>query len=118
MSKKDNGLLFQLTGSVGAKADVANGNPIPNFWKDVELIPSERKIETIIRCLPTQLLSFWVPGNIYAQQGSISFFGEVESLLVKLLFLVSCIFADHSSWDAVFIRIDYNGKGIDAFNGY
>ncbi|MGI6226308.1 MAG: hypothetical protein ACOYJ1_08655 [Peptococcales bacterium] len=114
--KKDNGLLFQLTGSVGAKADVANGNPIPNFWKDVELIPSERKIETIIRCLPTQLLSFWAPGNIYAQQGSISFFWRSREPLGETPFpLFRVSFADHSSWDAVFIRIDYNGKGIDAF---
>jgi hypothetical protein len=116
MSNEDFGLLFKLTGNSGAQADVANGNPSPNFWKDIELIESERKFGTAIRCLPTQLLSFWAAGNIYAQQGSISFFWRSREQLGETPFpLFRVSFADHSSWDGVFIRIDYNGKGIDAF---
>jgi len=116
MRSKDSGLLFRLTGNAGTQADVANGNSIPNFWKDVQLIDSNRKLGTAIRCLPTQLLSFWAAGNIYAEQGSVSFFWRSREPLGETAFpLFRVSFADHSSWDSVFIRIDYNGKGIDAF---
>lgn len=109
------GLLFYLSGEQGQVPEVAHGNPFPNFYKDVEIIEDGVKGKAF-RCLPTQLFTYWAPGNLYSQRGTLSFFWRSRTPLGPTEFpLFRVSFADHSSWDALFIRIDYNGHGIDAF---
>lgn len=113
--KNQEGLLFSLSGEKGSVPDVAKGNPVPNFFKDVETV-EDGVNGRALRCLPSQLLSYWAPGNMYAERGSLSFFWRSRTSLGETEFpLFRVSFADHSSWDALFIRIDYNGHGIDAF---
>ena len=113
--RNQEGLLFALSGEQGCVPEAAMGNPVPNFFKDVEIVEDGVNGKAL-RCLPTQLFSYWAPGNMYAQRGSLSFFWRSRTPLGETEFpLFRVSFADHSSWDALFLRIDYNGHGIDAF---
>ncbi len=113
--KNDSGLLFYLSGDNGSQPEVALGNPEPNFFQNVETI-EDGKCGKALRCLPNQLLAYWAPGNIYAQRGTVSFFWRSRYPLGPTEFPIFRVsYADHSSWDAQFMRIDYNGGGIDAF---
>ena len=71
--EKQEGLLFRLSGQQGSCPETAGGDPVPNFFKDIEIIDSGVKGKAL-RCLPTQLLAYWAPGNIYSQQGTVAFF--------------------------------------------
>ncbi len=114
--KQNEGLLFYLSGETGTVPDVANGNPVPNFLRSVETISDGVGGGKALRCLPDQLLAFWAPGNIYSQCGTVSFFWRPRTALGETEFpLFRVSFADHSSWDSLFMRIDWNGHGIDAF---
>jgi len=111
------GLLFYLSGSHGLTADYsAGGTPEPNFASDVTVVPDGAK-GSGLQCGHTQLLSYWAPGNIYAQRGTMSFFWRSREPVGPTPFPVFRVgYADHSSWDMVWLRIDYNGKsGFDAF---
>lgn len=109
------GLLFYLSGEMGSIPEYAAGDPVPNFFRNVEVI-GDGVNGKALRCHPTQLLAYWAPGNMYAQRGCVSFFWRSRTPLGETEFpLFRVSFADHSSWDGVFIRIDYNGHGIDAF---
>jgi hypothetical protein len=60
------GLLFYLSGDKSFNADyAAGGNPVPNYVKDVKLVPNGVS-GSYIQCGNTQLLSYWAPGNIYS----------------------------------------------------
>ncbi len=108
-------LLFRLSGKNPAQPEIAKGCNVPNFLRDVDSIPDE-KFGYALRCKPTQLLSYWAPGNIYAERGTVSFFWRSREELGETEFPIFRVsFADHSSWDSLFMRIDYNGSGIDAF---
>ncbi len=109
------GLLFHLSGDRGFTADYAGGDPEPNFLKDVEIIPGGAKGPGFM-CGHSQLMSYWAPGNIYAQRGTLSFFWRSREQAGVTPFPVFRVgYADHSSWDMVWLRIDWNGKGFDAF---
>ncbi len=110
------GLLFYLSGDHGLNADyAAGGNPVPNYAKDIKILP-DGKQGSYIQCGNTQLLSYWAPGNIYSQRGTLSFFWRSRDPLDETAFPVFRVgFADHSSWDMVWMRIDWNGHGFDAF---
>lgn len=110
------GLLFYLSGDRGVTADyAAGGDPEPNFLSGVNVIPDGAKGPGL-KCENTQLLSYWAPGNIYAERGTLSFFWRSRDPLGKTPFPVFRVgYADHSSWDMVWLRIDYNGGGFDAF---
>ncbi len=109
------GLLFYLSGETGFRADYAAGNPKPNYRNNVGLIPDGR-IGKGIRCEGHQLLSYWAPGNIYARRGTLSFYWRPGEPYGKTAFPIFRVgYADHSSWDMVWLRIDYNGAGFDAF---
>jgi len=111
-----NGLLFYISGEKGPYPDVAQGCAVPNFLRSVEKIDDGVGGGAAIRCLPDQLLTYWAPGNLYSQRGTVSFFWRPRTALGETEFpLFRVAFADHSSWDALFMRIDYNGHGIDAF---
>jgi hypothetical protein len=61
-------------------------------------------------------LAYRAPGNIYAQRGTLSFFWRSRYPVGPTAFPIFRVgFADHSSWDMVWLRIDYNGHGFDAF---
>ncbi len=110
------GLLFYLSGEHGFKADVAaGGRPEPNYLKDVTIQPGGAS-GNYLRSGDNQLLSYWAPGNIYAQRGTLSFFWRSQSPVDATEFPIFRVgFGDHSSWDMVWLRIDYNGHGFDAF---
>src|SRR5271169_2779634 len=110
------GLLFYLSGDHGFRADyAAGGNPEPNFLKDVKILPGGAK-GSYLQCGNNQLLSYWAPGNIYAQRGTLSFYWRSRDPVDETAFPIFRVaFADHSSWDQVWLRIDYNGHGFDAF---
>jgi len=110
------GLLFYLSGDHSLTADyAAGGNPVPNYVKDLEILPGGVS-GAYIECGNSQLLSYWAPGNIYSQHGTLSFFWRARDPLDETQFPVFRVgFADHSSWDMVWMRIDWNGHGFDAF---
>jgi hypothetical protein len=113
----DPGLLFYLSGSQGLSADYsAGGTPAPNFASEVDVVP-DGALGPGLRCGHTQLLSYWAPGNIYADRGTLAFFWRSREPVGNTEFPVFRVgYGDHSSWDMVWLRIDYNGKpGFDAF---
>jgi Concanavalin A-like lectin/glucanases superfamily len=112
----DPGLLFYLSGDRALKADHAEGASEPNFASDVQVIADGAK-GSGLQCGHTQLLSYRAPGNIYAQRGTLSFFWRSREPVGPTAFPIFRVgYADHSSWDMVWLRIDYNGHGgFDAF---
>ena len=110
------GLLFYLSGDKDLTADyAAGGNPVPNYLRDVKVVPGGVS-GSYIQCGDNQLLSYWAPGNIYSQRGTLSFFWRSRTPVDETAFPVFRVgFADHSSWDMVWMRIDWNGHGFDAF---
>jgi len=110
------GLLFYLSGDNSLNADyAAGGNFVPNYVKDVKILPGGVS-GSYIQCGNNQLLSYWAPGNIDSQRGTLSFFWRSREPLDETEFPVFRVgFADHSSWDMVWLRIDWNGHGFDAF---
>ena len=114
---KDPGLLFHLSGDQGLTADYsAGGSREPNFASEVDVIDDGAKGRAL-RCGNTQLLAYWAAGNIYAERGTLAFFWRSREAVGKTEFPVFRVgYGDHSSWDMVWLRIDYNGKpGFDAF---
>jgi Concanavalin A-like lectin/glucanases superfamily len=113
---KDPGLLFYLSGDHGFNADyAAGGNPVPNFLKDVKILPNGAK-GSYLQCGNNQLLSYWAPGNIYSQRGTLSFDWRSREPVDATEFPIFRVgYGDHSSWDMVWLRIDSNGHGFDAF---
>jgi hypothetical protein len=114
--RKTSPLLFYLSGNNGFTADYAAGGQIlPNYKKDVSVIP-DGAFGAGLRAEDSQLLTYWAPGNIYAQRGTLSFFWRSRYPVGPTPFPVFRVgYADHSSWDMVWLRIDYNGSGFDAF---
>jgi hypothetical protein len=113
---KEPGLLFYLSGDHGFNADYAAGGvPEPNYLSDVKILPGGAK-GSYLQCGNNQLLSYWAPGNIYAQRGTLSFYWRSRDPVDETAFPIFRVgYADHSSWDQVWLRIDYNGHGFDAF---
>ncbi|HWY99691.1 MAG TPA: LamG-like jellyroll fold domain-containing protein [Edaphobacter sp.] len=113
---KEPGLLFYLSGDHGFNADyAAGGDPVPNFLKDVKILPGGAK-GSYLQCGNNQLLSYWAPGNIYSQRGTLSFDWRSREPVDATEFPIFRVgYGDHSSWDMVWLRIDYNGHGFDAF---
>lgn len=114
---KEPGLLFYLSGDHGTTADYAAGEKEPNFANDeVKVMPGGAH-GPYLQCGNLEMLSYWAPGNIYAERGTLSFYWRSREAVGKTEFPVFRVgYADHSSWDMVWLRIDYNGKpGFDAF---
>lgn len=109
------GLLFYLSGENGFQADYAAGKGAPNYLNNIEIIPGGAHGKGF-HCGYRQLMSYWAPGNIYAQRGTLAFDWRSAEPFTKTEFPIFRVgFADHSSWDMVWLRIDYNGHGFDAF---
>jgi len=110
------GLLFYLSGENQFRADfAAGGQDAPNFLNGVKIIEDGAKGKAF-EAADDQLLSYWAPGNVYAQRGTLSFFWRSRYPVGPTPFPVFRVaFADNTSWDMVWLRIDYNGSGFDAF---
>src|ERR1035437_5274550 len=110
------GLLFYLSADQGTTADIAApGTAEPTFVAEVKKITDGAK-GAALECGDYQRLAWWAPGNIYAQRGTLSFFWRSRYEVGPTAFPIFRVaFADHSSWDQVWLRIDYNGHGFDAF---
>ncbi len=110
------GLLFYLSGEHGTVADrAAPGTAQPNFEQRVTSI-TDGAVGRALQCDHYQVLSYLAPGNIYTQRGTLSFFWRAREAVGPTEFPIFRVaYADHSSWDMVWSRIDYNGHGFDAF---
>jgi hypothetical protein len=111
------GLLFYLSGDREFAADfAAGGDPQPNFLRGVKMIADGARGRAF-ECANTQLMSYWAPGNIYAERGTLSFYWRSRYPVGPTAFPIFRVgYSDHSSWDMVWLRIDYNGRGgFDAF---
>jgi len=111
------GLLFYLSGNHEFTADyAAGGDPQPNFLRGVTIV-SDSARGPGFECANTQLMSYWAAGNIYAERGTLAFYWRSRYPVGPTAFPIFRVgYADHSSWDMVWLRIDYNGRGgFDAF---
>jgi hypothetical protein len=108
-------LLFHVSGEKGLVADLAKGDPTPNFADKVTPI-ANGAFGKGLHAEDDGVVSWNAPGNIQAQRGSLSFFwrsGYPVGVAPFVIFRVG--YADHTSWDMAFLRIDWNGHGFDAF---
>lgn len=110
------GLLFHLSGDHGTVADFSAGQtPKPTYEFGIMPIADGAR-GGALQCANDQLLAYRAPGNVYAQRGTVSFFWRSRYPVGPTAFPIFRVsYADHSSWDMVFLRIDYNGRGFDAF---
>ncbi|WP_262422191.1 hypothetical protein [Brevundimonas denitrificans] len=109
------GLLFHVSADDGLTADVAQGQAEPNFASHVSIRPDGR-FGGYIEAQGAQTLTWEAPGNIQAQRGTLSFFWRAREPVSRNEFPVFRVsYSDHSSWDMVWLRIDWNGAGFDAF---
>ncbi len=110
------GLLFYVSGDRGTTADYsAAGTPEPTFDFEVARIADGAR-GAGLQCGDLQRLAWSAPGNIYAQRGTLSLFWRSRYPVGPTAFPIFRVgYGDHSSWDMVWLRIDYNGHGFDAF---
>ena len=110
------GLLFYASGDKGTTAEVAApGTAAPTFDALVKPIADGAK-NGALSCDDLQRLAWRAPGNISAQRGTLSFFWRSRYPVGPTEFPIFRVgYGDHSSWDMVWLRIDYNGHGFDAF---
>jgi hypothetical protein len=109
------GLLFRASADKSLTADIAMGDPVPNFRSGVEVVP-DGAIGGAARWQDDGYVAWKAPGNIRAERGTLSFFWRSRTPVGEAPFNIFRVgFADHSSWDMVFLRIDWNGHGFDAF---
>ncbi len=108
-------LLFHASADKSLVADTAGGDPVPNFQDHVKLVPNGAR-GSAIEWADDGVLSWNAPGNIYAQRGTLSFFWRPRTPVGEAPFVIFRVgYADHSSWDMAWLRIDWNGHGFDAF---
>lgn len=109
------GLLFRLSADKSLTADYAAGDPVPNFSYGAHIVPTGVSGGAFSDD-DDVVLAWKAPGNIYAQRGTLSFFWRSRTPVGVAPFVLFRVgFADHTSWDMVFLRIDWNGHGFDAF---
>ena len=109
------GLLFRLSADKGLTAEVAGGDAVPNFADKVKIVPTGVK-GGALSAADDVVLAWKAPGNIYAQRGTLSFFWRSRYPVGEAPFPIFRVgYADHTSWDMAWLRIDWNGDGFDAF---
>ena len=109
------GLLFSLSFDNGFVAERAAGAPDPIFAGGVQLNTTGATGNAITTGESTGL-AWGAPGNIYAERGLVSFFWRPDQPVTTTPFPIFRVgYADHSSWDMAWLRIDWNGSGYDAF---
>ena len=108
-------LLFRVSADQGFVADQAQGDAVPNFQDKVSLV-DDGAHGRAIRWEDDGVLSWNAPGNIRAERGTLSFFWRSRYAVGEAPFVIFRVgYADHSSWDMTWLRIDWNGHGFDAF---
>ena len=113
-AQRTDATLFYLSGET-TSADFSAGPANPNFLERVSVV-EDGAVGKAIRAHYRNTYAYLAPGNIYSERGTIAFnwrSGEEMTETEFPLWRVS--FADHSSWDMVWLRIDWNGHGYDAF---
>lgn len=109
------GLLFYMSADKNLTADYAKGDAVPNFSDFFKIVPNGR-IGSALAAADNNVIAWKAPGNIYAQRGTVSFFWRARTPVGRAPFVLFRVgFADHTSWDMTFLRIDYNGHGFEAF---
>ncbi len=109
------GLLFYLSADNGLDADFAKGDPKPSFDDKVS-VAQDPATGPYIRSEGEQVLAWRAAANVYAQRGTLSFRWRAREPLGSNPFPVFRVaYFDHTSWDMVWLRIDWNGHGLDAF---
>jgi hypothetical protein len=108
-------LLFRMSADKGFVAETAHGEAVPNFQNKVRIV-ADGAIGGAVQWDDDGVLTWNAPGNIQAQRGTSSFFWRSRTPVGEAPFNIFRVgFADHSSWDMAFLRIDWNGRGFDAF---
>lgn len=108
-------LLFRVSADAGFAADHAEGDPVPNFQDKVKIVPTGVQ-GGAIEWADDGVLAWNAPGNLFAERGTLSFFWRPRYAVGEAPFVIFRVgYADHSSWDMVWLRIDWNGSGFDAF---
>jgi len=108
-------LLFHVSGDKGLIADTATGDGTPNFSDKVTPIATGA-FGAALHAEDDGVVTWNAPGNIQAQRGSLSFFWRSGYPVGQAPFVIfRAGYADHTSWDMAFLRIDWNGHGFDAF---
>jgi hypothetical protein len=114
-------LLFYVSARDSLTADQAGGDAEPNFRDGITrthtgIQDAQGNQGWAIEWADEGVLSWNAPGNIYAQRGTLSFFWRAGYPLGEAPFVIFRVgYADHSSWDMAWLRIDWNGSGFDAF---
>ena len=114
-AQSEDALLFHLSGDNGINADFSVGKAEPNFLSFIS-IAEDGRLGKAIRCSDGQTLAYRAPGNIYSKRGTLSFFWRSGQEMFDIPFPIFRVgFADHSSWDMVWLRMDWNGHGFEGF---
>ncbi len=109
------GLLFRASLDKGTTAETARGDAVPNFRSGITIVP-DGAIGGAARWADDGYVAWKAPGNMRAERGTLSFFWRSREPVGEAPFSIfRAGFADHSSWDMAFLRIDWNGHGFDAF---
>lgn len=109
------GLLFRVSADKDLTADRAGGDPVPNFRSAVTVTP-DGAIGGAARWADEGYVAWKAAGNMIAQRGTLAFFWRAREPVTEAPFVIfRAGFADHTSWDMAFLRIDWNGHGFDAF---
>jgi hypothetical protein len=114
-------LLFYVSARDNLTADIAAGDAEPNFRDGIQrsqtgIADAQGNPGWAIEWADEGVLSWNAPGNIYAQRGTLSFFWRSGYPVGDAPFVIfRAGYADHSSWDMAWLRIDWNGSGFDAF---
>lgn len=111
----DDGLLFSASFDRDFQAERAAGDPVPNFRADVTIVPDGQR-GGAASWSDGGYVAWKAPGNMRAARGTLGFFWRARQPVGEAPFVIFRTgFADHSSWDMAFLRIDWNGHGFDAF---
>lgn len=109
------GMLFRMSADRGLAADVAAGDAQPNFISGVRVV-ADGRLNGAAQWDDDGILTWNAPANLQARRGTVSFFWRARQPLGEAPFNIFRVgYADHTSWDMVFLRIDWNGHGFDAF---
>jgi hypothetical protein len=113
---RPDGLLFHLSADSSLTADYAAGQAGPTFSDKLALKPAGGAEGGYIEGTDDQALAYRAPGNIFAARGTVAFDWRSRYPVGPTPFVLFRVgYADHSSWDMAFLRIDWNGHGFDAF---
>lgn len=111
----DRSLLFHLSGESVTADWSASGKPFPNILDNVSTIEDGVQGKAV-RAHFRNAWSYPAPGNIWSERGTVAFWWRSSDLINETEFPIMRVsYYDHTSWDMVWMRIDWNGHGLDAF---